>query len=422
MMLSRIWKRLSALLVAALTLVGCASATGKQPFDRSEDSRTLGYSDQRKLARDAQGVLFAAYRKKFRQGTDLDYHVFVARSADDGATWTVLNGGKPIETTGDFNQRTPGIAIDSHDTIHVAWYGNDARHSGENDRQIKYARSADGGATWSPWVNVAEIAGYTDQKLWQEHPNIIAGDPALYIIWQGPDESSRSPQAKLAISRDGGASWQPWQNISPTQGQNRSRPTLAVARDGRLLAFAYGSLDKGGPQQIVWASSPDGGASWQPWAGVAPSPDDQRHLSVALGPNDQPRLVWRQGNASGPSQIFYSVFSGSAWLPPAHIAPNALAWQVFPSIAVVGDTTWVVWTESPQNPGFPEEDPTDGAVMAVHSLPGNTWSQASTVAKSGIYASLRAGRYSDGGGANVVWSDTGSDGLYGLWSARIDDK
>jgi hypothetical protein len=422
MPLSHIWRRLSTLLVATLTLAGCASAITMGQFDRSEDIRTLGYSDQRKLARDSSGALFAAYRKKFRQGNDLDYHIFVARSTDEGATWTALNGGRPVETTGDFNQRTPGIAIDSRDAIHVTWYGNDADHSGENDRQIKYVRSTDGGASWSRWVNVGEVPGYNGEKLWQEHPSIVATDAAVYIIWQGLDADSRGSQARLAVSRDGGATWLPWRNISPVPGQNRSRPALAAARDGRLFAFAYGSLDKDGPQQIVWTASPDSGTNWQTWAGVAPSPDDQRHLSVALGPNDLPRLVWRQGSDSNPSQILYSAFDGAAWGQPAHVAPNALAWQMFPSIAQVGDTTWVVWTEATQNPGFPEDDPSDGAVMAAHSLRGNAWSQASVVAKRGIYGSLRAGRYSDGGGANVVWSDTGADGLYGLWQARLDER
>jgi len=65
MPLSHIWRRLSVLLVATLTLAGCASTVTMGQFDRSEDIRTLGYSDQRKLARDSSGALFAAYRKKF---------------------------------------------------------------------------------------------------------------------------------------------------------------------------------------------------------------------------------------------------------------------------------------------------------------------------------------------------------------------
>ncbi|MBC8075047.1 MAG: exo-alpha-sialidase, partial [Chloroflexales bacterium] len=341
MVLSFIGRRGCALLVAVLALVGCASsAPSEGAFDRSEDDRTLGYSDQRKIVRDSRGALFTAYRKKFRQGNDLDYHIFVARSSDDGATWAVLNDGRPIESTGDYNQRTPAIAIDGRDVLHITWYGNDANHSGENDRQIKYVRSADGGTSWSPWVNVAEIAGYSDQKLWQEHPAIAVSDTAVYIIWQGPDEASRAPQAKLAVSRDGGASWQPWQNISPSEGRNRSRPTLAIARDGRLFALAYGSLEKDGPQQIVWTASADDGASWQAWAAVAPTADDQRHMSVALDAGDRLRAVWRQGRADSPTQVLYSAFDGAAWSKPAHVAPNALAWQVFPSIAIAGDTAW----------------------------------------------------------------------------------
>jgi hypothetical protein len=82
----------------------------------------------------------------------------------------------------------------------------------------------------------------------------------------------------------------------------------------------------------------------------------------------------------------------------------------------------VVWTETAHNPGFPEDDPSDGSVMASYALPGNAWSRARVVAERGVYASLRAGRYSDGGGADVVWGDTGDDGLFGLWHARLGHR
>lgn len=421
MSLSPLWARLAALALAALALAACAGAAPVSTLaDRSEDNRTLGYPDQRKVVRDSRGALFMAYRKKFRQGNDLDYHIFVARSDDNGATWAIVNGGLPIEATGDHNQRAPAIAIDARDALHVTWYGNDADHSGENDRQIKYVRSADGGATWSPWVNVAEVAGYTNQRLWQEHPGIAVSDTTVYIIWQGLDEQFRASQAKLAISRDNGATWQPWQNISPVAGRNRSRPTLAVSGAGRLFALAYGSLEADGPQQIVWTTSSDDGASWQPWAAVAPTADDQRHVSVALDAGGLPRAVWRQGRANNPTQVLYSAFDGSAWSKPAHVAPNALAWQLFPSIALAGNTVWVAWTESPQNPGFPEDDPQTGAAMLVHSKPGNAWSAASTVAEAGVYASLRAGRNAHGDAIDVVWIDPAGEGEFGLHHATVD--
>ncbi|MBC8077591.1 MAG: hypothetical protein H7Y32_16065, partial [Chloroflexales bacterium] len=102
--------------------------------------------------------------------------------------------------------------------------------------------------------------------------------------------------------------------------------------------------------------------------------------------------------------------------------PNALAWQVFPSIAIAGDTAWVVWTESRTNPGFPEDDPGDGTVMAAYSAPGNTWAQARVVARGGVYASLRLLNSPDGGMVDVVWSDAAGDGAFGLQHATLDPR
>ena len=75
--------------------------------DSTSDDKGLGYPDGRKIARDATGNLYIAYRKKYRAESALAYHIFVAKSIDNGATWTVLNRNRPIETIGDYTQRVP---------------------------------------------------------------------------------------------------------------------------------------------------------------------------------------------------------------------------------------------------------------------------------------------------------------------------
>ena len=118
-------------------------------IDLVQDPKVTGYPDSRKLVRDSHGNLYVAYRKKFLLKKAVETHLFVAKSTDNGQSWAVVNQGKPVERVGDFKQRVPSLVIDSHDVIHIVWYGLDAHNLGVNDRQIKYVRSADGGTTGS---------------------------------------------------------------------------------------------------------------------------------------------------------------------------------------------------------------------------------------------------------------------------------
>jgi hypothetical protein len=359
--------------------------------DQTQDYRGLGYTDQRKIARDSQGNLYLAYRKKYRINGLLRYHIFVARSSDSGGTWAVLNDA-PIERVGDYVQRVPAIAIDAADRLHVVWYGNDADNTGDNQRQIKYARSTDAGASWSRWINVAAIAGYDGQRLWQEHPCIAVHGRAVYLAWQGLDATYQAAsQVKFAASLDGG-SWGAWQNVSPTDTGNRSRPTLVATHDGaRLYILAYGDVNR--RQQIVWTSSTDGGNTWASWACVSPAESDQRHVSVANDRHGALHAVWRQADATGLSRICYAHYDGRAWSARAPVGADQQLNQFFPSLTVTSDDTlWVAWTATANPSGYPADDPVAGRVSYAQLPRGGRWSGTAQLANGGdrsIYASLR---------------------------------
>ena len=127
-----------------------------------------------------------AYRKKYKLHYETAYHIFVAKSTDNGLTWHVLNAAQPIETVGDFNQSVPAIAIDGADGLHVVWYGPDEATANDDENQLKYVHSLDGGLTWSAWRNIAPVTGYQGQALWQEHPTIYVDNDNRRILYFDP--------------------------------------------------------------------------------------------------------------------------------------------------------------------------------------------------------------------------------------------
>src|SRR5215212_3190214 len=85
------------LLGVALLASAMPAHAATTSVDHTEDGLALGYPDSRKMIRDSRGNLYVAYRKKFKQVSSTFYHIFVAKSTNAGATWTVLNNNRPIE-------------------------------------------------------------------------------------------------------------------------------------------------------------------------------------------------------------------------------------------------------------------------------------------------------------------------------------
>lgn len=371
-------------------------------IDIVEDIRVTGYPDSRKIAVDGQGHIFVAYRKHFQQIDTTQQHIFVARSVDDGQSWQISNDNKPVEAVGDYNQRVPSIAVDDADVIHVVWYGNDAENDGENERQIKYVQSTDGGQTWSDWRNLAEITGYEADELWQEHPTIYTHEQAVYVVWQGRDAEYKNSQTRFVRSLDGGATWSSWVNISPDPTTNFSRPALVAASDGVLYVLAYSAVK--GVQQIVWSRSNDGGITWAAWKPVAGAAADQRHFSVVVDGEDNLHLVWRQEDDLT-ARIYYALFNGRSWTPSSPLTIPSTTYQYFPSAALdEGGNLVVVWMETAVSSGFPSERPENGRVLyAVKTETG--WSDSQQLTDNGLYPSIAT----VSSGAAVIWLQRSRD-------------
>jgi hypothetical protein len=107
--------------------------------------------------------------------------------------------------------------------------------------------------------------------------------------------------------------------------------------------------------------------------------------------------------------VVYASYDGRAWSAPEPVAPSG-AFQFFPSIAVTGaESILVVWTESAEAAGYPQDDPETGQVLGVMRRAGQGWGRPQTLSPAGqlaIYGSLRVGGPADGGLADLVWMDT----------------
>lgn len=401
------------------SLVEKTAATGiGNVVDMTEDYKALGYTDNRKLVRDDDGALYIAYRKKW-QG---QYRIFITKSTDQGKTWKVLNGNKPIEAVGDYTQRVPSFAIgrnskDDGNFLHLVWYGNDREHPG-NERQIKYLRLTTTGQRSADDccdLNV-NVAGYNGQRLWQEHPAIYVNGSNVYIVWEGRDPASTSAKIKFIRSTDFGRTWSEPLDIAPTERVSFSRPTLAVAYQAKarqLYVVAYGESKKVG--QVYWSRSHDNGDSWEEWQAISPSPRDQRHITMARDDNDKLHIVWRETTTTATTVLRYRVFDPALangvgnWVAATEtIATRNGACLFFPSVALdEKNQVWVVWTESPDCHTLPSDDPTSGQIVYRVKSTNGRWSAPTPLTTTGahLYASFRSTHTPSGATMDLVWLD-----------------
>jgi hypothetical protein len=356
----------------------------KTQVDVSEDPSSLGFSGQKKLAVDSKGDIYVAYRKK----VDGYYEVFVTKLHKNKTDkYQVIATNQVSHNEGETNQRVPSLAIDGKDTIHIVWYGADSSRS-DGDRQIKYARSEDKGNTWSAEINISNIPGYKNQDLWQEHPSLLVGkNNALYVVWEGKDQSTNNQQIKFSKSVDNGNTWSKWIDIKH-QEASQSRPTM-IERNGKLFVFMYSKLNL--PETQIWyTTSQDNGKTWGSWKNISNSKNDARHLHAVIDNQDTIHLVWRELNPQlKKTQIMYSAFDGKDWSESITITTSD-SFQYFPQVGIdKNNTVFVTWVETKKKYGFPEESPEEGdSFFSSKTISQNTFSDKSALSKNSYYPTV----------------------------------
>jgi hypothetical protein len=323
-------------------------------LDVVDDSKALGYTGQQKIAVDSLGNIYITYRKKY-QGA---YELFVTKSVPLGSGAYATSGTSvPISVVGkDATQRVSSLAIAPDDTISVTWYGLDP-DAEDLGRQIKYSQSADHGKTWTRWRNIAVVSGYDGEDYWQEHPEVTVANDYIFIVWEGKDAANEEQQIKFTRSDDGGSTFSPWKNVQPTPKNTQSRPSIVVDEDGWLHLFMYSSQSVSTDVQQIWHSvSKDNGDTWSGWENVSRSDTDARHVSAVVAKGAM-LTVWRQQGATGePAQLFFSVYSHAVWSRPTLLRSSS-RYQLFPSLGRNKDGVFVAWVETPDSADVPRDNP-----------------------------------------------------------------
>ena len=172
------------------------------------------------FAAGTDGSLYLAWRKRF---TGEVRDVVVSRSIDDGATWS-----KPTRVYADewqLNYCTdagPSLQVAKNGTVHIAWFTGKLGRAG-----TQYAQSIDSAKTFSKPTELRLAANSRPSHV-QLALSSDADQKTVIVVWD--DGTIVVPQIVMRVSRDAGKTFAPAQAVSAA-GVQAMYPTEVLRGD-----------------------------------------------------------------------------------------------------------------------------------------------------------------------------------------------
>lgn len=258
-----------------------------------------------------------------------------AFSADGGKTWT--EGPNPADDGSLSDHGYADMGADEAGRFHIVWL--DDREENGNFQGLRYARSTDGGRTWSRNQTLDEAACTCCWTRLQ-----IGLEGILHVLYRDANPQDMA----LFQSMDAGATWRRAGTVGRFEWM-----FLGCPHTGGGLSMARGT-GTGSLHSVVWTGkegalglhhlvSKDNGRTW----------GASRRLSQAaaargdIAARDLQHLaaVWDEAKRNGSAIIFASSCDGGqSWARPARIsAPETVA--THPTVLATATGYAVLWTE-----------------------------------------------------------------------------
>ncbi|HEX6291696.1 MAG TPA: sialidase family protein [Herpetosiphonaceae bacterium] len=378
--------------------------------------------------RDPQNLVGAS--KMFTDNRNYVFRIGTYASFDGGNTW-VDNGQLPgLERFGVTSD--PTVTFDSEGTAYVevlAARGPDRRSA------LYLYTSTDGGKSWSaPQLVADDPTGFNDKQWLAADTTGGTHDGMLYTTWiQIVEQKYR---VLFARSADGGKSWSAPHELAGEDGVTRQGPIVAVGARGEVYVL-WNNLSA---DQMELALSVDGGVTFGDvrqgvsFQNTRPLNGNLRNALVLAGFSADPRqpgtlyAVWSDGRL-GDADILFSVSrdGGATWRSPVVVNGTQRNDQFQPWVTANGaGEIYVQWFDR-------RDDPQNLLVhtYAARSTDGGaTWSELRVTdtasdptvglplaGEAGFYGDYQA-LVADAGGVQLFWNET-RDGQQEVYTARI---
>lgn len=260
--------------------------------------------------------------------------IVVQSSADFGQNYTTCTA---VGKNGAKEQDKEWAVVDpSTNELHVTWtqFDNYLNHTPADSSIILYAKSGDGGATWTAPKRISHYAGDcvdSDETVEGAVP-AIGPNGEIYVCWAGPKG------LVFQKSTDGGATWLPVEKIITSIPGGWDYNISGLMRCNGL-PFTYCDLSNGPYKGTIYVN----------WS-------DQRN-----------------GTGDGDIWLVKSTDGGTTWTNPIRINNDVPGKQQFMSNMTIDQVTGYVYVVFYDRRNFSSGNYTD-VYMAVSMNGGNTFS------------------------------------------------
>ena len=256
----------------------------------------------------------------------------VAISSDGGRTWQA--GANPADDGKDIGRSFVDVAADEQGVFHLVWLDGRAGKG----KGLIYARSTDGGATWS---NNQVLVPVTCECCW----NTLVAAPGgkLFVLYRAADPRDMA----LVRSDDGGRTWSTPVTVGGFNWAINGCPHvgggLAVGSAGALHAFVWtGASERVGAYVL---SSEDDGTRWS--EPMSMGGGASWHPDVASNARGEVAAVWDAYTDDGTAVL--SAFSrdgGRTWTAPTRLSADSASASHPRIFSTPSHGFRAIWTES----------------------------------------------------------------------------
>ncbi|MGC9397433.1 MAG: exo-alpha-sialidase [Anaerolineae bacterium] len=253
--------------------------------------------------------------------------IFYDRSGDGALTWGVDRELTDPET----NDASSPDLVAAGQLVYVVWRQYDG---------LYFTSSTDGGTTWISPTQILTSTGSIANPT-------IARDAAgtLHLAWEEYLYITASEyHIGYARSSDGGVTWTNRQFVDGgAAGTQRDNPDIAVNPANDYVHLVWDD-DRTGARTIFHAVSSDGGVTWGTPAAILAGPAVEP--SIAVDSDGVAYVLWQDG-LEGDTDVAYSMSGndGGSWSVPGRVNDDATAYPQRQPAVVAGDSAYAVWTD-----------------------------------------------------------------------------
>ena len=277
------------------------------------------------LEYDSLGNLYYAYMafNVDSGGNGLDATIYVSKSTDSGGSWEFYTRISSLGSGNNPYNDRPWLAIDrSNNNIYITWTVWHGRGTSCLGSDIMFARSTDGGATFSSPMRISsDYSTNGQQRQWSQ----IAIGPSgeVYVTWRRFGATGISRAIFMAKSTDNGQSFgteaivkeYPDFDSGDSGGftlWTSTWPDLAIDSAGYLYITWHTATATDGDRELCFVRSTDGGSTWSSVMTVASNTKDQFWPVLAVSSSGRIDMVWYDRRLGSPSNTLVNLYYTSS--------------------------------------------------------------------------------------------------------------